>query len=418
MSLSMLRNDQPVVQGISAAMDRTWFRTIRDLWTSAEWGEIFTDNLEPTPIEIGYRVRNIASAVGDEKSWIYSRTDGDSYGIYAEVTGDQADTEASFLKGIHKGHGDFAYIAGFSDGVALETASFYNGSRGFISTCQRTMPGSGTDFGNTTLFNAVWGDDGTGGSTTPALYGVFYASLSLGNSFRTRLQSSSATGFAWGRTEIAITEYALDRDRFAVYNNGITRLGSTKATALATTQAAPALQFYGSYWNGASAQDQTVLFEPAMDGSGGPSLVIKGGTAASETTWFTFGGGGMTAGVSLAMGGFDITGVDDITMSGAGSVLDMQTGDITNVDDITMSGSGSVLDMQVGTIATCGSITGWAAANPRLYNFIFDSATDVIVDSAAKGLVLKDAAGTPHYWRVTVDASGALVTTDLGTVKP
>ena len=43
---------------------------------------------------------------------------------------------------------------------------------------------------------------------------------------------------------------------------------------------------------------------------------------------------------------------------------------------------------------------------------------DVIVDTATKGLVLKDTQGTPHYWRVTVSNVGALVITDLGTTKP
>lgn len=45
-----------------------------------------------------------------------------------------------------------------------------------------------------------------------------------------------------------------------------------------------------------------------------------------------------------------------------------------------------------------------------------DTADDVIVDSAAKGAVHKDSAG--HYWRVTVDTNGSLVTTDLGKIKP
>lgn len=47
-----------------------------------------------------------------------------------------------------------------------------------------------------------------------------------------------------------------------------------------------------------------------------------------------------------------------------------------------------------------------------------DVSDDVIVDDAASGLVLKDTQGTPHYWRVTVDNSGTLVVTDLGTTKP
>jgi len=47
-----------------------------------------------------------------------------------------------------------------------------------------------------------------------------------------------------------------------------------------------------------------------------------------------------------------------------------------------------------------------------------DTTDDVIVDVSTKGLVLKDAAGTPHYWRVTISTLGVLTTTDLGTTKP
>lgn len=36
----------------------------------------------------------------------------------------------------------------------------------------------------------------------------------------------------------------------------------------------------------------------------------------------------------------------------------------------------------------------------------------------AQGIVLKDNAGTPHFWRVTVNSSGVLVTADLGTTLP
>jgi len=47
-----------------------------------------------------------------------------------------------------------------------------------------------------------------------------------------------------------------------------------------------------------------------------------------------------------------------------------------------------------------------------------DSTDDLIIDLATKGLVLKDTQGTPHYWRVTINNVGALVSTDLGTTKP
>lgn len=43
---------------------------------------------------------------------------------------------------------------------------------------------------------------------------------------------------------------------------------------------------------------------------------------------------------------------------------------------------------------------------------------DLIIDLATKGLVLKDTQGSPHYWRVTIDNTGALVTSDLGTSAP
>lgn len=47
-----------------------------------------------------------------------------------------------------------------------------------------------------------------------------------------------------------------------------------------------------------------------------------------------------------------------------------------------------------------------------------DTTDDVVIDLATSGLVLKDTQGTPHYWRVTISTTGALVTTDLGTTKP
>lgn len=43
---------------------------------------------------------------------------------------------------------------------------------------------------------------------------------------------------------------------------------------------------------------------------------------------------------------------------------------------------------------------------------------DVVIDLATKGLVLKDTQGTPHYWRITVDNSGNLVVSDVGTTRP
>lgn len=45
-----------------------------------------------------------------------------------------------------------------------------------------------------------------------------------------------------------------------------------------------------------------------------------------------------------------------------------------------------------------------------------DTTDDVVIDNSDAGLVLLDTAG--HYWRVQVNTSGVLITTDLGTTKP
>lgn len=47
-----------------------------------------------------------------------------------------------------------------------------------------------------------------------------------------------------------------------------------------------------------------------------------------------------------------------------------------------------------------------------------DTTDDLIVDAAAKGLVLRDSAAPAHYWRITVSTLGVLSVTDLGTTKP
>jgi hypothetical protein len=43
---------------------------------------------------------------------------------------------------------------------------------------------------------------------------------------------------------------------------------------------------------------------------------------------------------------------------------------------------------------------------------------DLVCNTAAKGLVLKDTQGTPHYWRVTISNLGVLTTADIGTSAP
>jgi len=44
--------------------------------------------------------------------------------------------------------------------------------------------------------------------------------------------------------------------------------------------------------------------------------------------------------------------------------------------------------------------------------------SDIVVEDNARGIILKDTQGTPHYWRITVTTSGVLQTADLGTSLP
>jgi hypothetical protein len=65
------------------------------------------------------------------------------------------------------------------------------------------------------------------------------------------------------------------------------------------------------------------------------------------------------------------------------------------------------------------AVSGYAGLNSVSRTTKGVDTTDYIVsDSATNGLVLKDTAGTPHYWRLNVSTLGVITTTDLGTTKP
>lgn len=68
-------------------------------------------------------------------------------------------------------------------------------------------------------------------------------------------------------------------------------------------------------------------------------------------------------------------------------------------------------------VNTSGTLTAVWTAGARIPRGL-DTTDDVVIDLATKGLVLKDTQATPHYWRLTINNSGALVSTDLGTTKP
>lgn len=82
----------------------------------------------------------------------------------------------------------------------------------------------------------------------------------------------------------------------------------------------------------------------------------------------------------------------------------------------TLSGY-NITDAQ--PISQRNAVNGYAGLNgaSRITKGV-DTIDDVIIDLSTKGLVLKDTQTTPHYWRVTIDNSGVLTTTDLGTTKP
>lgn len=59
----------------------------------------------------------------------------------------------------------------------------------------------------------------------------------------------------------------------------------------------------------------------------------------------------------------------------------------------------------------------WLKSIRKFLNYpILES--DIVFTNSAKGIILKDTQATPHYWRVTIDNTGTLVTTDLGTTYP
>jgi hypothetical protein len=86
--------------------------------------------------------------------------------------------------------------------------------------------------------------------------------------------------------------------------------------------------------------------------------------------------------------------------------------------DFILSNGDKGIQFRNGASNTMGKMYLNSAAYELLWHgraVISSSGKDLVIDQATRGLVLKDTQGTPHYWRVTVDNSGTLVTADLGT---
>jgi hypothetical protein len=256
-------------------------------------GENIISNLEESSKSVRYGSRFFMQPTLNvsESAAVYIRlnpsgTGEQSSGIYCEITSEQQDTEAAAIKIVSYGAGDSVYAASFNSGPGYEAASFYNGSRGVISTLQYTGSVDGTgsvsDFGNSTLFQAVWGWDGTGGSITQPNYGVFYSARSLGNSFVVRKQNRNSEGMGEGRTEFRISEFDLDRNRVEFYNDGNAKFLSMTASADTTEQDSPTLDLIGAYWSGAASSDKNVSLRNVVDVAGTNDFRIYIGSRGGE----------------------------------------------------------------------------------------------------------------------------------------
>ena len=115
--------------------------------------------------------------------------------------------------------------------------------------------------------------------------------------------------------------------------------------------------------------------------------------------------------------GFGITDAAPLTHVGTGGAAHLDvvaagaSGFMTGADKTKLNGAEVLSNKNIAS--------GYAGLNgvSRTIRGV-DTTDDLIVDLATKGLVLKDTAATPVYWRVTISTSGVLTTTSLGTTKP
>ena len=89
----------------------------------------------------------------------------------------------------------------------------------------------------------------------------------------------------------------------------------------------------------------------------------------------------------------------------ASGILKFATGG--NAERMRIDASG-----RIGIAATTPSEKLTVAGRIRSTN------SDIVVEDASRGIILKDGGATPHYWRITVSTSGVLSTTDLGISLP
>jgi len=168
------------------------------------------------------------------------------------------------------------------------------------------------------------------------------------------------------------------------------------------------------------------------DGSGGAAgaagLTFDGSTLSVGSSFVEI--AAIRAQSSSGMSGFIVEtsgGVSSLKVSEAvtGEPI-VYMGDVNGANYIAADTRGyfdisaSVL-LQFGDPQGFGNGSVYAVDDPNqktTSNVKHETSGDITITDSAKGLVLKDTAGTPHYWRISVSTLGVLTATDIGTSPP
>ncbi|MDD5251713.1 MAG: tail fiber domain-containing protein [Patescibacteria group bacterium] len=334
-----------------------------------EVGNYTISNLEPSPLTVRYNSRIYPIAVGgsNESAAMYMRVDPTGAanmlgGIYGEITSNQEDTENGVFKVIHQGHGDAIYAALYgTSSVAMEAATFTDGTKGIISTVQAA------GLGNSTLFTALWEQ------VTIPNYGMYLAQQAPARALTIQKFTTAPDG--WEQIRLVENDYS--RNRFAVFNSGETHIASAAATAGSTLKDSPQFIMRGAYWDGAQSVDRNVIFKQPVTGAAASDFRIYIGDAGSET---------LEAILSTTS-------------------LDLQANNLVGVTDITNSGT---INANGGTIATTAGT----------FNLVNANATTVNLAGAATSLVIGATSGTATVRNATVALGGNAAATELRFLEP
>lgn len=176
--------------------------------------------------------------------------------------------------------------------------------------------------------------------------------------------------------------------RWQLFNDATMRFDSLLSSAGTLVRDAPAILQEGSYWDGAASLAYGLRHDIIVTGAGTAEYRMRFGRPGLESTKFIFSSAGLldTQGGSIVLGGGDISGVDDITCAGSGSILDMQLGSILAVGDMafrgSLQGTGAASDgtttFQDGPPLSLDG-TYWTGAASASYGFqaLFDTTSDV-----------------------------------------